>query len=339
MPRAKGDSEGKKQPALARPSSSVILVSPKNEILLLHRVKTSTSFASAHVFPGGNLSSQDGPCPPVEDLSRHEDGPHYRRAAIRELFEESGILLAKDGSSGKMLVVDEATREQGRKLIHQNKVTFDEWLKQQHPNAEPDTDQLIPFSRWVTPTTNPRRYTTQMYIYFMPLPVNADKKLLDELPKEGEREEIQVPSSDGGIEVTEAQFLPAAEWLRRAQSAEIILFPPQFLLLHLVSGFLDKDPRSGISVEEMEKRRAGLVEFVHSGSPAWTHKCISPKMMKVMEDGRAVLALHDPGLELKGSNRRGESEYVVLVRFTKGTAREVTVAWRKDIFKEERSNL
>ena len=117
----------------------MILVSPKNEILLLHRVKTSTSFASAHVFPGGNLSSQDGPCPPVEDVSRHEDGPHYRRAAIRELFEESGILLAKDGSSGKMLVVDEATREQGRKLIHQNKATFDEWLKQQHPNAEPNT--------------------------------------------------------------------------------------------------------------------------------------------------------------------------------------------------------
>jgi hypothetical protein len=65
-------------------------------------------------------------------------------------------------------------------------------------------------------------------------------------------------------------------------------------------------------------------------------------MMKVMEDGRAVLALHDPGLELKGSGRQGESEYVVLVRFTKGTAREVTVAWKKDIFKEgreERSNL
>lgn len=122
----------------------MILVSPKNEILLLHRVKTSTSFASAHVFPGGNLSSQDGLCPPPEDLSRHEDGPHYRRAAIRELFEESGILLAKDRSSGKMLVVDEAAREQGRKLIHQNKMTFDEWLKQQDANSEPDTGLWLP---------------------------------------------------------------------------------------------------------------------------------------------------------------------------------------------------
>ncbi|KAJ5693169.1 hypothetical protein N7462_002592 [Penicillium macrosclerotiorum] len=317
-------------------------VSPKNEILLLHRVQTSSSFASAHVFPGGNLSDQDGPCPPPEDHSRHEDGPHYRRAAIRELFEESGILLARNGGSGKMLAVDEAGRDQGRRLIHQNQVTFETWLGQQNENAEPDIDRLIPFTRWVTPTNVPKRYTTQMYLYFMPLPVNINTNLLKELPAEGEREEIQVPTSDGGIEVTEAQFLPASEWLRRAQSGEIILFPPQFLLLHLVSEIMDKEPRAGISIEEMEKRRAALVEFVHSGSPAWTHKCISPKMMKMTDDGRAVLALDEPGPELKGSARRGESDYVVLVRFKKGSAREVTVAWKRDVFREgreDRSNL
>ena len=181
-----------------------------------------------------------------------------------------------------------------------------------------------------------------MYLYLMPLPVNLDKKILDELPSEGEREELQVPTSDGGVEVTEAQFLPASEWLRRAQNGEIILFPPQFLLLHLVSGFLDQEPRSGISAEEMEKRRAALVEFVHSGSPPWTNKYISPKMLKMTEDGRAVLSLHDAGPELKGSGRRGEPDRVVLVRFKKGSAREVTVAWKKDVLRdngEERSNL
>jgi 8-oxo-dGTP pyrophosphatase MutT (NUDIX family) len=123
--------------------NSVLLISPKNEILLLHRVKTSTSFASAHVFPGGNLSSQDGECPPPGDLARHEDSPSYRRAAIRELFEESGILLAKDRSSGKMLAVDEPTREAGRRLIHQNKTTFDEWLKEQSADAEPDIGKRL----------------------------------------------------------------------------------------------------------------------------------------------------------------------------------------------------
>ncbi|KAJ5735504.1 uncharacterized protein N7483_000629 [Penicillium malachiteum] len=338
MPRAK-NSSSEKEVAIPRPSSSVILVSPQNEILLLHRVHTSTSFASAHVFPGGNLASQDGACPPPEDPTRHDDGPHYRNAAIRELFEESGILLAKDASTGKMLVVDEATREQGRGLIHQNEITFDKWLKQQHSTAEPDIDALIPFTRWVTPTNVSKRYTTQMYLYFMPLPNGADKRLLEDLPTEGEREEIQVPTSDGGIEVTEAQFLPASEWLRRAQSGEIILFPPQFLLLHLVSGFLDQEPRSDAPVKELGKRRAALVDFVHSGSPPWTHKCISPKVLKMTEDGRSVLALDNAGPELKGSERRGESDRVVVLKFKKGSSREVTVAWKKDILREGQSHL
>ena len=71
-----------------------------------------------------------------------------------------------------------------------------------------------------------------------------------------------------------------------------------------------------------------MTEFVYSGSPPWTEKCISPKMMKMREDGRAVLALDHPGPELKGSERRGESERVIMVRFKKGEAREVDVAWR-----------
>lgn len=201
---------------------------------------------------------------------------------------------------------------------------------------------MIPFTHWITPIANPKRYTTQMYLYFMPLPVNIDKRLLEDLPDEGERDEVPVPTSDGGVEVTEAQFLPAAAWLDRAQKGEIILFPPQFLLLHLVSGFLDQESRSTVSNGEMEERRAALMKFVHSGSPPWTDKYISPKMLKVTEDGRTVLALDDAGPELKGSDKRGESDRVVLVRFTKGSAREVTVAWKKDALregKEGRSNL
>ncbi|CAG7926469.1 unnamed protein product [Penicillium olsonii] len=330
----------KKQPTIPRPSSSVLLVSSKNEVLLLHRVKTSSSFASAHVFPGGNLSTQDGPCPPPEDLGRHEDSPSYRRAAIRELFEESGILLAKNRNSGKMIAVDEPTREAGRRLIHQNKATFDEWLKEQDAHAQPDIDQLIPFTRWITPTNVPKRYTTQMYLYFLPLPTDVDKSVLAELPTEGERDELESPTSDGGIEVTEAQFLPASEWINRAQKAEIILFPPQFLLLHLVSAFLDKEPRVGASLE-MQKRRQQLVEFVHSGSPSWAQKCISPKMLQMTGDGRSVLGLSEPGPELKGTDRKGESERVVIVRFKKGSAREVEVGWKKDVMQQERqkSNL
>ena len=46
-----------KAPVAPRPSSSVLLISPQNEILLLHRVSHSSSFAAAHVFPGGHLDA------------------------------------------------------------------------------------------------------------------------------------------------------------------------------------------------------------------------------------------------------------------------------------------
>ncbi|KAE8131879.1 hypothetical protein BDV38DRAFT_262833 [Aspergillus pseudotamarii] len=341
MASQKGGLKPKPKPSIPRPSSSVVLISPKNEVLLLHRVKTSTSFASAHVFPGGNLSDQDGKCPPVEDPKRHDDAIWYRNAALRELFEESGILLAKDRNSGKMLAVPEHKREEGRKKIHRNEVTFTEWLKQQNPAAVPDTEQLIPFTRWITPTNVPKRYSTQMYLYFLPLPLESDKSLLSELPAEGEREEIQIPTSDGGIEVTEARFLPASEWLRLAGSGEVVMFPPQILLLHLVSQFLDQAPRTGNAVDELGRRRAKLVDFVHTGNPPWTEKCISPKMLKMSSDGRTVLALDHPGPELKGTDRQGEPDRVVLVKFAKGTALQVEVRWKKDVFTEdkERSSL
>jgi 8-oxo-dGTP pyrophosphatase MutT (NUDIX family) len=115
------------------PLPSILLISPSNQILLLHRVRTSSSFPSAHVFPGGNLSaSQDGDIPPAEDPKRHIDGPEYRLGAIRECFEESGILLAtKNDGSGAILEVPEDVREKGRKEIHSGKVRFGDWVKSQ----------------------------------------------------------------------------------------------------------------------------------------------------------------------------------------------------------------
>ncbi|KAE8349333.1 hypothetical protein BDV28DRAFT_141471 [Aspergillus coremiiformis] len=328
----------KPKPSVPRPSSSsVVLISPQNEVLLLHRVKTSTSFASAHVFPGGNLSDQDGQCPPVEDPKRHEDALWYRNAALRELFEESGILLAKNQNSGRMLAISEQQRNEGRARVHRNEVTFTEWLKQQDPSAILDTEQLIPFTRWITPINIPTRYTTQMYLYFLPFPLESEKTVLGEIPAEGEREEIPVPTSDGGIEITEARFLPASEWLRMAGSGDVLLFPPQYLLLHLVSQFLDQEPRVANSVDELRKQRTELVDFVHSGSPSWTEKCICPKMLKVSSDDRAVLGLDHPGPELKGTDRQGEPDRVVLVKFTKGAARQVEVRWKKDVFSEDKN--
>lgn len=126
-----------KEVAVARPSSSVLLISPKNEILLLHRVRGASSFASAHVFPGGNVDSfHDGQEPASSDSARHVDGPVYRRAAIRETFEESGILLARNNGFGRLIEVDDVEREEGRRLVHEGKVSFEKWLASKGGRAD-----------------------------------------------------------------------------------------------------------------------------------------------------------------------------------------------------------
>lgn len=124
-----GDKPKGKPPMDPRPSASLILLSPTNQVLLVHRVKTSSAFASAHVFPGGNLSEfHDGAVPPAEDPARHQDGRPYRLGAVRETFEETGVLLAR-GSGGALLSLPAAERDAARKRIYANEISFEEWLK------------------------------------------------------------------------------------------------------------------------------------------------------------------------------------------------------------------
>lgn len=121
-------SGAKPAPSHPRPSSSILLLSSTNEVLLLHRVRTSTSFASAHVFPGGNLDVlHDGDIPAPDAPQRHVDGPAYRMGAIRECFEETGILLAKKDGALVNLPVEE--RDAARKKIHGGELKFGDWLE------------------------------------------------------------------------------------------------------------------------------------------------------------------------------------------------------------------
>ncbi|MCJ1476267.1 hypothetical protein MMC13_004933 [Lambiella insularis] len=324
-------------PSVPRPSASILLISPTNQILLLHRVQTSSSFPSAHVFPGGNISpEQDGDVPDSKSADRHEDSLVYRMGAIRECFEESGILLAKKLSNpGALLEVNDAKRDEARHAIHDNKAKFQEWVQSQH--GLPDTEGLIPFTRWITPTNIPKRFTTQMYIHFLPLPNTPSASTAQPLPTDSEAM-IADPTSDGGIEHTTARFLPPSKWLEMSRAGEIILFPPQFLLLHLLAPFLSpENVPATTDPAELARQRQRVVEFVNSGDPPWTQKCISPiGLLWKQGDGRAVLGLDKPGVELEGSNRRGDDERVVLVDFRKEGPRKVEVKWKRDVFREER---
>ncbi|KAI0636659.1 NUDIX hydrolase domain-like protein [Trametes polyzona] len=200
-------------PAVPRPSASVIVVNAQNEVLLVHRNPKSKSFANAHVFPGGNYD-------------KDQDGEHgLSFTAIRELFEESGLLLV-DPSSGKM--PSDAELDSARERIHAQKRMFRDFLAQH--DLRPYTSSLLPFTQWITPPFVPRRFHTQFYVAF-----------LDEARaagfSHGDKEE-RLPTPDGGQEVIEARFVSPQQALEELSAKKIMLFPPQYYLLSTLASVL-----------------------------------------------------------------------------------------------------
>ncbi|KAF4343256.1 nucleoside diphosphate-linked moiety X motif 19 mitochondrial [Fusarium beomiforme] len=334
-------STNKPPPSEPRPSSSVLLVSPVNEVLLLHRVHTSTSFASAHVFPGGNLDPyHDGIIPSEDSPERHHDGLAYRIGAIRETFEETGILLAKKDNELINLTVED--RDTARKMIHGNQVKFLEWLKSAMVKRWlTSTDGLIPFTRWITPATNTKRFTTQMYLYMLP-------QSRSDMPSE-----MLIPTPDNGVEHTAALFAPPESFLSRASTNSIILFPPQYYLLTLVAKVFQnsKESSNGNGTQQITAQRENLLSFLNRVPTAetakgqahktamipWSEKVMSPHNLFIRkQDKRIVLGLDRPGPELRGSERGGDWEHVVLVNFGKGGPTNVEVRRREDALEEER---
>jgi hypothetical protein len=84
-----------------------------------------------------------------------------------------------------------------------------------------------------------------------------------------------------------------------------------------------------------------LRRFVEQdGNPPWRDKYISPLSLLggggTMRNGRTVLAIDQPGLELEGSGLRGDEERVIFVKFRKEGPREVDVGWRREVEEDQR---
>lgn len=124
------------------PAATVLALRPAGEtfeVLMVHR-NSRGFFGDIVVFPGGKVDEID--CP--EGLDRYHDMSH-RNAAVRELAEETGILITDDGPVAVPQVKDGE---------------FYEWVR----SIEAATDQLVLVSRWVTPEHAPRRFDTRFYV-------------------------------------------------------------------------------------------------------------------------------------------------------------------------------
>ena len=167
-----------------RPAATIALVRearPGFEVLMLKRNLNSGFVAGAHVFPGGAVDAEDdidaahALCSNVTDaqasarLSLERGGLAYFVAAIRECFEEAGLLFAY-AANGTMLTLDDdevAQRYTGyRHAMHERRETFVGMCAQERLCLA--ADQLTYFGHWITPVGAPRRYDTRFFFAIAP---------------------------------------------------------------------------------------------------------------------------------------------------------------------------
>ena len=139
-------------PVKPRPAATVLLLRGTEpwEVLMMRRPGGADFAPGAHVFPGGSVHPEDRLL-----------GDPLPGAALRELFEELGILLAR-GTRGFATGAD-ADRLRLR-LAHG--VSFPTALKEAH--LEPAAAELTYFARWVTPEQLRRRFDTRFYLARLP---------------------------------------------------------------------------------------------------------------------------------------------------------------------------
>ncbi|MGK7311766.1 MAG: NUDIX hydrolase [Candidatus Longimicrobiales bacterium M2_2A_002] len=167
------------EPAEALPAATVVLMrdsGPGPEILLLRRHRKSGFVPGAWVFPGGRVDRADGD-PSLFDRCRglagdpEPDAPFWM-AAIREAFEETGVLLARaaDASGGTGGWLPDASSapevETVRRALMDDEATLLDVVRRL--DAELDARPMVHAAHWVTPVVEPRRYDTHFFVAVVP---------------------------------------------------------------------------------------------------------------------------------------------------------------------------
>ena len=162
------------------PAATVTLVRDSDagpEVLMLQRNFQSGFMPGMYVFPGGALdAADDSPeararCAGLDDpaassvLKLERGGLAYWVAAIRESFEEAGILLACDAGGGMVALSEAAGIERfrvHRQALNAGEQEFIALLVRE--NLRLPADRLVYFSHWITPLGAPRRYDTRFFV-------------------------------------------------------------------------------------------------------------------------------------------------------------------------------
>jgi glyoxylase-like metal-dependent hydrolase (beta-lactamase superfamily II)/8-oxo-dGTP pyrophosphatase MutT (NUDIX family) len=155
------------RPLAPRPAATLILLREGFEVLMLQRAQTAAFLGGAYVFPGGALDPHDSDARVLrrvtgltdaqasERLRVSSGGIAYYVAAIRECFEEAGILLAHDVSA-----------QRADALMHWRNKPFIEMLEAEDLHLP--AGELAYFGHWITAPGRSRRFDARFFVALAP---------------------------------------------------------------------------------------------------------------------------------------------------------------------------
>jgi len=158
--------------ATARPAATIMLLrdGPDGiEVFMVVRHHAIDFAAGALVFPGGRVEEADlelaarpRDCPNPDRLDA--DAMAFRVAAIRETFEECGVLLARPRGSVNLIDAETLKRleDQHRGALNAGSIGFDAVLGSE--GLLPAPDLLVHFAHWITPASQAKRYDTHFFL-------------------------------------------------------------------------------------------------------------------------------------------------------------------------------
>jgi 8-oxo-dGTP pyrophosphatase MutT (NUDIX family) len=224
----------KPAPATPSPAATLVLLRDRPaggvECLLMRRHVKSKFAAGDFVFPGGKIEADDNPedalawCRGLDAKAAAtrlslEAAPRtalgFWIGAIRETFEEAGLLLAVD-ADGRDVRPDTARFAEYRRACHRDNREF--WAMLRAEGLQLTTDRLVYFAHWITPEEQPLRFDTRFFA--APAPV------------------AQAPSGDD-YEMTDLKWLTPREAVEAQGRGEISLRNPTVKNLMLFDGARD----------------------------------------------------------------------------------------------------
>lgn len=219
-------------PVEVRPAATVMFVrdgATGVEVFMLKRVSSMAFAPSTHVFPGGGVDRRDaeahlrwsGPAAAewAQRMGTDEESARMLvTAAAREVFEESGVLLAGPDPATVIGDLGDQVWMRRRKALVARELSFSQMLEDEGLVLR--TDLLSYRAHWVTPEFEARRYDTRFFAATVP--------------------HGQVPD-DETSEAETAAWVNPAEALRQWRSGEALVLPPTLVCLEEIAAATDAE--------------------------------------------------------------------------------------------------